>query len=111
MSACLGELVVFTCSVEMSGILQPELCRYHTIGGDPIVFTINDNIGHIVPGSNGKFNATLISKVQHDAYRGNISSNLTVLADYTLHNKMIYCSDGYLNEAQSPHLLLTIGGR
>ena len=102
---------MFTCSVEMSGILQWAVESYHSIGGDPIVFTINDNVGHIVSGGNGQFNATLTSKMQHDVYWGNISSTLTVLADYTLHNKMIHCSDGILDEAQSPYLLLTIGGR
>ena len=110
-SACLGEWVVFTCSVEMSGILQWAVEPYHSIGGDPIVFTVDDDIGHTVSGGSGQFTATLTSKMEHNVYWGNLSSSLTVLAAYTLHNKTIHCSDGFLDQAQSPHLLLTIGGK
>ena len=109
-SACMGEVVVYTCRVVGSGYLQWAVEPFHKIEEDPILFTLlHTSIGHTVYGENGLFNATFVSKKVESWNFGNLTSRLSILAHPSLHNKSIQCSDGILFASQSPRVVLKIG--
>ena len=105
-SACPGELVVYTCSVANTGVLQWAVESFHRIEDNPILLTAQYNpVGTVVHVQQGFIVAEVTEVIPIMVYWGNITSALTVVAHKSFTNKRIWCSNGELYEVESPCII------
>ena len=110
-SACPGEVVLYTCTVINTGVLQWAVESLHSIEGESIIFSVQyDPVGTIDEELEGLIIANVTKVMPEMIFLGNISSTLKVAADERFNNKKIWCSNGILVEAQSPCILHKYGG-
>ena len=93
---CVGERIVFTCSVIRAGILQWAVESINEITADPIEFAVTDTAGVVAVNLTDIEDVTLLSKEQNSTYQslGNLTSQITVLVTSTTLGKRVYCSNG-----------------
>ena len=106
-SACIGEVVTYTCRVTNSPYLQWTVESFHHLDDHSILFTDWDSVGFTQSEKDGLFNATLVGKNEGD---WDLISNLSIRVDSSLQNKSIQCSDGFLYAHKAPRALLPIAG-
>ena len=103
---------MYTCTVINTGVLQWAVESVHSIHGDSIIFSIQyDSVGTTEEYLGGLIIANVTEVMPYMVYLGNITSTLTVLADESLDNKRIWCSNGVLGELESPCIRHKYGGK
>ena len=85
-SICVGETVVFTCSVTAAGILTWGIDPYVNINQNPIRFRLRDSnvkVGYTIHGRDGLYNATVtsVSPDPVNGLLGNLSSELHIVVE------------------------------
>ena len=104
-------MVLYTCNVINTGVLQWAVESVHSIEGESITFSVQyDPVGTIEEELEGLIIANVTKVMPEMIYLGNISSTLKLAADERFNNKTIWCSNGILVEAQSPCILHKYGG-
>ena len=94
--ACIGQRIVFTCSIIRAGILQWAVESINEITADPIEFAVTDTPGVVTVNLINIEDVTLLSTEQNSTYRslGNLTSQITVIVTSTTLGKRVYCSNG-----------------
>ena len=110
-SVCPGDLVVYTCSIANTGVLQWAVESFHRIEDDPILFTAQYHpVGTVVHVQGGFIVAEVTESIPIMVYWGNITSTLTVMTQESFTNKRIWCSNGGLHEVESPCIIHNTAG-
>ena len=103
---CIGDRVVFTCTVTGSGALLWAVESLFSFN-EPITFNVFDHEPGTVPDPFPEvFNVTLVNSVQNSTHpgRGNLTSEITILVTSTTLGKHVYCSDGNTLASNSPSI-------
>ena len=90
---CIGDRVVFTCTVTGSGALLWAVESLFSFN-EPITFNVFDHEPGTVPDPFPEvFNVTLVNSVQNSTHpgRGNLTSEITILVTSTTPGKHVYC--------------------
>ena len=108
---CIGERVIFTCTVTGIGLVQWAVESLNTLDSTTIVFRIHeDEPGSVlVPDPFSEVvNVTLISADQSPLHPelGNVSSQITVLVTSNTLGKHVYCGNGRFREDEAPSILI-----
>ena len=108
---CIGERVIFTCTVTGIGIVEWAVESLNTFREDIIIFRIHeDEPGSVlVPDPFPEVvNVTLISADQSPLHPdlGNVSSQITVLVTNNTLDKHVYCGNGRFREDEAPSIVI-----
>ena len=108
---CIGDRVIFTCSVTGIGRVGWAVESLNTLNENIIVFRIHeDEPGSVlVPDPFPEVvNVTLISVDQSPLHPdlGNVSSQITVLVTNNTLDKHVYCGNGRLREDEAPSIVI-----
>ena len=108
---CIGDRVIFTCSVTEIGRVEWAVQSLNTLNSTTIVFRIHeDEPGSVlVPDPFPEVvNVTLISADQSPLHPelGNVSSQITVLVTNNTLGKHVYCGNGRFREDEAPSIVI-----
>ena len=106
---CIGDRVVFRCTVIGPGLLQWAVESINTFNTNPIRFTVLTDVPGTIPDPFPEVtNVTLISVVQdtENPFKGVLISEITVLVTSNTLGKHVYCSHGQLGEQEPPSILI-----
>ena len=106
---CIGDRVVFRCTVIGPGLLQWAVESINTLFTNPIQFNLLRDMPGTIPDPFPEVtNVTLISVVQdtENIFQGSLISEITVLVTSNTLGKHVYCSHGQLGEQEPPSILI-----
>ena len=106
---CIGDRVVFRCTVIGPPLLQWVVESINTFNTKPIQFNVVTDMPGTIPDPFPEVtNVTLISVVQdtENPFQGALISEITVLVTSNTLGKHVYCSDGQLGEQETPSILI-----
>ena len=95
-TTCIGDNILFTCTVLSNGVLQWAVESINSITADPIQFFVDDSLGVRNVPFLDIHNVTLVSTVQDSTHMqlGNLTSEMTVAVTFNTLGKHVFCSDG-----------------
>ena len=106
---CIGDRVVFRCTVIGPPLLQWVVESINTFNTKPIQFNVVTDMPGTIPDPFPEVtNVTLISVEQdtENPFQGALVSEITVLVTSTTLGKHVYCSHGQLGEQETPSILI-----
>ena len=108
---CIGERVIFTCSVTGIGRVEWAVESLNTLSENIIVFRIyEDEPGSVLDPDPFPevVNVTLISADQDPEHNdlGNVSSQITVIVTSNTLGKHVYCGNGRFGEDEAPAIVI-----
>ena len=106
---CIGNEVVFRCTVIGPALLQWVVESINTLFTNPIEFNVVTDVPGTIPDPFPEVtNVTLISVVQdtENPFQGALISEITVLVTSNTFGKHVYCSHGQLGEQESLSILI-----
>ena len=105
---CIGDRVVFRCTVIGPPLLQWAVESINTFNTKPIQFNVVTDMPGTIPDPFPEVtNVTLISVVRSEnSSQSCLISEITVLVTSNTLGKHVYCSHGQLGEQETPSILI-----
>ena len=89
--ACLGDVIVFTCAVTERAVLEWAIDSLFDFGGRE-KFNVNNQPNDMISSMHyDMLNITLVSAEHENNNKGNLTSELYVLANHIMFGKRVYC--------------------
>ena len=104
--ACLGEIILITCSVTETAILEWAIDSLFDFGGRE-KFNVDNQPNDMISSMHyDVLNITLVTVELENDNKGNLTSELYVLANNSMFGKRVYCGNGRIMQQNSRYLMI-----